>query len=130
MPNVSCIFVRSFNSLTIKFYFLMKFVTHNQSNIDVNGTHFQGYIDAEYSVLKKIFGKPTSSDGYKTDAEWEILFEDGTVATIYNWKNGKNYLGREGTPKTKITRWNVGGISKEVVEKIQDILKSNLVSSI
>ncbi len=130
MPNVNCIFVRSFNSLTIKFYFLMKFVTHNQSNIDVNGTHFQGYIDAEYSVLKKIFGKPTSSDGYKTDAEWEILFEDGTVATIYNWKNGKNYLGREGTPKTKITHWNVGGNSKVVVEKIQEVLKSNLVSSI
>jgi hypothetical protein len=108
----------------------MKFVTHNQSNIDVNGTHFQGYIDAEYSVLKKIFGKPTSSDGYKTDAEWEILFEDGTVATIYNWKNGKNYLGREGTPKTKITHWNVGGNSKVVVEKIQEVLKSNLVSSI
>ena len=130
MPNVSCIFVRSFNSLTIKFYFLMKFVTHNQSNIDVNGTHFQGYIDVEYSVLKKIFGKPTSGEGYKTDAEWEILFEDGNVATIYNWKNGKNYLGREGTPKTKITHWNVGGLSKEVVERIQDILKSNLAPSI
>ncbi len=130
MPNVSCTFVRSFNSLTIKFYFLMKFVTHNQSNIDVNGTHFQGYIDAEYRVLKKIFGKPQSDEGYKTDAEWDILFEDGTVATIYNWKNGKNYLGREGTPKTKITHWNVGGNSKEVVERIQEVLKSNLVPSI
>jgi hypothetical protein len=108
----------------------MKFVTHNQSNINVCGTHFQGYIDSEYSVLKKIFGKPASSDGYKTDAEWYIQFEDGTVATIYNWKNGKHYLGREGTAKTKITHWNVGGNSKEVVEKIQDILKSNLVPSI
>ena len=130
MPNVSCTFVRSFNSLTIKFYFLMKFVTHNQSNIDVNGTHLQGHINVEYSVLKKIFGKPTSGDEYKTDAEWDIQFEDGTVATIYNWKNGKNYLGREGTPKTKITHWNVGGNSKEVVERIQEVLKSNLVPSI
>lgn len=130
MPNVSCIFVRSFNSLTIKSYFLMKFVTHNQSKINVSGTHLQGHIDIEYSVLKKIFGKPQSDEGYKTDAEWYIQFEDGTVATIYNWKNGKNYLGREGTAKTKITHWNVGGNSKEVVEKIQDILKSNLVPSI
>ena len=130
MPNVSCTFVRSFNSLTIKSYFLMKFVTHNQSNIDVSGTHLQGHINVEYSVLKKIFGKPTLGDEYKTDAEWEILFEDGTVATIYNWKNGKNYLGRNGTAKTKITHWNVGGNSKEVVERIQEVLKSNLVPSI
>ena len=108
----------------------MKFVTHNQSNIDVNGTHLQGYISVEYRVLKKIFGKPTSGEGYKTDAEWEILFEDGNVATIYNWKNGKNYLGRNGTAKTKITDWNVGGFSKEVVERIQDVLKSNLAPSI
>ena len=108
----------------------MKFVTHNQSNIDVNGTHLQGHINVEYSVLKKIFGKPTSGDEYKTDAEWYIQFEDGTVATIYNWKNGKHYLGREGTAKTKITHWNVGGNSKEVVERIQEVLKSNLVPSI
>ena len=101
----------------------MKFVTHNQSNINISGTHLQGYINVEYSTLKKLFGKPTAGDSYKTDAEWEIQFEDGSVATIYNWKNGKNYCGKEGIPKTKITKWNIGGNDVSVVQKLESILR-------
>ena len=104
----------------------MKFVTHNQTNINVGGTHLQGYINADYSTLKKLFGKPIQGDGYKTDAEWEIQFEDGSVATIYNWKNGRNYCGKEGTPKTKITTWNIGGNDVSVVEKVNLICKFRL----
>jgi hypothetical protein len=102
----------------------MKFVTHNQSNINIGETCLQGYINVEYSTLKKLFGKPSAfGDGYKTDAEWYIQFEDGSVATIYNWKNGKNYCGKEGTPKTKITKWNIGGNDVSVVEKLESIFK-------
>ena len=76
-----------------------------------------------YSKLKKVFGEPGPSDGYKSDAEWEIEFEDGQVATIYNWKNGKNYKGYNGTPKTKITNWHIGGKSKVVLTRIEFLLK-------
>lgn len=102
----------------------MKFVTHNQSNINIGGTCLQGYINVEYKTLKKLFGKPSAfGDDFKTDAEWYIQFEDGSVATIYNWKNGKNYCGKEGIPKTKITEWNIGGNDVSVVEKLESIFK-------
>lgn len=88
----------------------MKFKTHND-NIDFQGGSLQGYITANYKDIKKVFGKPHNSDGYKADAEWDILFEDGTYVTVYNYKDGKNYLGSQGTPKTKITDWHIGGNS-------------------
>jgi len=103
----------------------MNYVTHNQKEIDVDDTCLVGQIVVSYKTLKRIFGKPTDSDGYKSDAEWEIEFEGGQVATIYNYKDGKNYNGRSGTPKTKITDWHIGGRTKEVVELIQIVINKN-----
>jgi hypothetical protein len=105
----------------------MKFTTHNQKEININGTHLQGHITADYADLKKIFGKPTIGDGYKVDAEWDIEFEDGTVATIYNWKNGRNYLCKDGLPKTKITNWNIGGHNQKVIENLEKIFGQKLL---
>lgn len=101
----------------------MKFQTHNQKNVNCGGTSLVGEIKVDYSKLKQTFGQPTESDGYKSDAEWEVEFENGVVATIYNWKNGKNYCGKNGTPKTKITNWHVGGESTEAVKLVKQALK-------
>jgi hypothetical protein len=99
------------------------FFTHNDKSIDCNGTHLQGSITATYAELKALFGKPHDGDGYKVDAEWEIEFADGTVATIYNWKDGKNYNGSSGLPKTKITDWHIGGNDKKAIQKLKELLR-------
>lgn len=102
----------------------MKYITYNnQPNIDINETHLQGYVYVNYNRLEKVFGKPTDGDRYKTDAQWGIQFEDGSVATIYNWKNGKNFCGKEGIPINEINKWNIGGHDISVVEKIKLIVK-------
>jgi hypothetical protein len=97
----------------------MNFTTHNTAEIDINGSCLQGEITAGYAELVSLFGKPHEGDGYKVDAEWDIRFEDGTVATIYNWKSGKNYCGEDGTPTEQITDWHVGGDHKRCVDKVQ-----------
>lgn len=103
----------------------MNFTTHNTEQIDVNGTHKQGHIDAKYAELVALFGEPitpTPSDEIrlsKTDAEWNLRFEDGEVATIYNWRNGKNWMGEDGIPTKQIRDWNIGGNSKCVVDRVQ-----------
>lgn len=89
----------------------------------VNGTHLQGYVRSSYDNLVELFGPPTSNgDGYKTDVEWTLEFEDGTVATIYNWKNGRNYCKDAGLPVEMMTEWNVGGHESDahlyVLEKL------------
>ncbi len=96
--------------------------THNEKSVNTGGTSLLGYVTADYADLKKAFGKPLDGDGYKVDAEWELEFPDGKVATIYNWKDGKAYCGSSGTPKTKITDWHVGGNEVEVVNRVKAIL--------
>jgi hypothetical protein len=99
----------------------MNFKTHNDGIVCTSGGWLQGYIEITYKELKAKLGKPTIGDEYKTDAEWEIKFEDGTETWIYNYKNGKNYNGSSGIPKTKITKWNIGGStekSKELIHKL------------
>jgi hypothetical protein len=101
------------------------FETHNDTEVGINRTCLQGYINAHYYRLVDFFGEPMESDGYKTDAEWQIEFEDGTVATVYNWKNGLNYCGADGTPVEYITEWNVGGKNgTDAVNKVKTALEN------
>ena len=97
----------------------MKFKTHNEVEVNINGSHLQGHIQANYADLVHLFGKPSDRfDNYKSDAEWEILFDDGSVATIYNWKNGKNYCGENGLELEEIQDWNIGGFDARAVQNV------------
>lgn len=100
----------------------MNFKTHNETNVNAGGTSLQGYVSVSYHELLSKFGEPTVGDAYKIDAEWEILFDDGKVATIYNWKDGKNYNGPDGLDVRYITNWHIGGRDKEVVSRVQELL--------
>ncbi len=99
----------------------MKWRTHNDKAIDTVGTHGQGTIQAGYEVLEQLLGKPLWGDGDKTDAEWAIEYEDGVVVTIYNWKDGRNYLGEAGYNVEDITIWHIGGMSPLALERIQNL---------
>jgi len=87
------------------------------------GTSLQGYVRVSYARLVKSFGKPLKGDGYKTDAEWVLKAPDGTIATIYNYKDGKAYLGRKGTPVRNITNWHIGGKKKVAVAWVKSSLR-------
>ena len=93
---------------------------------NVGGTSLQGYIKASYEQLLQTFGAPNPNlcDNYKTDVEWAFKFADGTVATLYNWKNGKNYNGDEGLELNDIYEWNVGGFNEKAVSRLLEKLRS------
>lgn len=92
----------------------------------ISGTCYQGEIEADYSLIIDKLGPPNDSfDNYKTDAEWSIEFEDGSVATIYNWKDGKNYLGEGGLDLCDIREWHVGGASNRVVDWVDDLINNS-----
>jgi hypothetical protein len=81
-----------------------------------------GYIwNVTRAELETVFGKPTfdeavepfSGDG-KLTVEWCLRFEDGTEATIYDWKRYEL-----GTPAmNERTDWNIGGDSFRAVELV------------
>ena len=92
-----------------------------RQSINTNGTCLQGQIAANYDDLVRAFGAPLAGDDYKTDVEWAVQV-NGTVATVYNWKNGPAYCGPDATPVEQITRWNVGGRSHAAVELVERLL--------
>lgn len=96
------------------------------------GTSFKGYFLAKYSDLVSVFGSPIDNIcNYKIDAEWIIKTPFG-IATIYNYKDGKSYLGNNGLDVINICEWHVGGkntetyvyIKNEVLKYITNRLKN------
>ena len=83
----------------------------------------QGYVVANYKTLVTLFGNSGCYDSYKSDAEWILITPYG-IATIYNYKDGKNYCGKYGTPKTKITDWHIGGNDTNVVPFIRSVIEA------
>lgn len=85
-------------------------------------TWLQGHVDTSYAHLVEVFGEPEEGDDYKTDAEWTLMTPAG-IATVYNYKDGKNYNGSAGTPTEKITDWHIGGQVSEVVNYVKEALR-------
>ena len=81
-----------------------------------NGTCLQGYITAGYDELVEKFGPPLYGpdfQGDKVTCEWCLEFEDGTVATIYDWKV-------RSTPMYNRYNWHIGGNSVDAVNRVHD----------
>lgn len=97
----------------------MTFKTHNTKAIDTVGTSLQGQIDIDYMELSNLFGIPQRFEEGKIDARWQIEFEDGLIATIYNYKTGIAYLGTEGKALRDIREWHIGGYSPEALARVQ-----------
>jgi hypothetical protein len=89
-----------------------------RKNVDVNGTYLQGHITCSYNTLCEVFGHPTGGDGYKTRAEWEGKTSDGTVFTIYDWK--------ESQPIVDVTQWHIGGRDDDAVRVVSEIVNEVL----
>jgi len=66
-----------------------------------NMTSRVGYVETYYHRLVEVFGEPDSLGGDKTTCEWCLEFEDGTIATIYDWKEYTTPMG--------LNRWHIGG---------------------
>ena len=88
----------------------MNYVT---GNYDVTGTCLQGTINTSYDRLVDLFGEPTQleADG-KVQVEWAIKFTDGTLATIYDWKEEKTV--------SAVTEWHVGGHTQHALYNVID----------
>jgi len=90
----------------------MKFTKQANPNM----THLQGYVTTDYDTLVAVFGEPDDRNGDKVTCEWRLQFEDGTVATIYDWKEYYTPLGTYD--------WHIGGMSKRAVELVQQQLRT------
>ncbi len=81
----------------------------------------RGYVNATYDELCRCFGAPTVFIGDKTNAEWFIEFEDGSVATVYDWKLDHIPLGPY--------RWHIGGFDAFAVASVHEALIESRLSN-
>ena len=83
-----------------------------------DGTCLKGYIRTTFDELTMAYGEPLPGDGYKTQAEWVLLFTmpDGEeiVATVYDWKKDCSIY--------EVTEWNIGGHDPRAPELVIDYL--------
>ena len=98
------------------------------TGLDSEGTSLQGYITATRSALIETFGMPdfmADEVGFeKVTTEWIIKFENGIVATIYDWKRYE-----EGAPAlSEVYDWHIGGNNDLAVSQVRSVLASAPVS--
>jgi hypothetical protein len=72
----------------------------NDRTNNINGTSLVGYVKTTYANLVDKLGEP-DTDFDKSTAHWSIQASDGTVATIYDYKE---YT----TPQDEYY-WHIGG---------------------
>jgi hypothetical protein len=93
----------------------------NNINTETVGTSGKGSFICEFKTLVKVLGQPLKgSDDFKTQAEWDIIYKDGTITTIYDWKQGE-----EGIEPKDVVEWNVGGNEEtKSLEHLKDLFIS------
>ena len=86
---------------------------------DVLMTHLHGEMVISFQKIVDILGQPNGShDSYKSSAQWQIVTPFG-MGTIYDYKEGKSYLGRaEGKARKDIVNWHIGAHNKATADCI------------
>jgi len=109
-----------------------------KTNKSLDGTSFHGAtFSATLADLQIILGAPnhTSDHHDKVQNEWELELEDGTVFSVYDWKEYRRYTDKE------TIEWHIGGMNQKDTFVAQDTLvealdtmnappKSNLFQSV
>jgi len=86
------------------------------------GTHFFASIKGLFfNQLTELFGKPIENETENTDTryQWLIEFEDGLLATIYDWK--VDY--EKNSVWTQPIEWHIGGHDPRVMDRIYKITR-------
>jgi hypothetical protein len=89
----------------------------------IDGTSLQGEISTTKAQLIATFGAPNWDNGdesQKVTIEWAMVFEDGTLATIYDWKRYE-----DGAPELydEIV-YNIGGMTVEAAVRVKEVLET------
>ena len=101
----------------------MDFVTHNDTDIETDFSSLRGHIQTTLANLIDVFGEPTRfGEGDKVTVQWEVRFDNGIVATIYDWKRYK--LGTPGLHESE--EYNIGGFDFDAVTLVREALQKRV----
>ena len=96
-----------------------------KTNKSLDGTSFHGAtFNATLADLQVILGAPNSGGDHhdKVQNEWELELEDGTVFSVYDWKEYRRYTDKE------TIEWHIGGMNLKDTFVAQDTLVEALAT--
>ena len=101
----------------------MRKLNDSESHL-INGTSFHDVtIKTSINQLIKVLGEPSIQDNTgedKVNVEWEVITDDGTVGTIYDWKEYRRLDGDD------LVEFHIGGHNKSDTLIIKNELKQLL----
>ena len=84
---------------------------------NMNMSSLKGEFPITYAELVEIFGRPNhgpNADLDKTTCEWMLEFEDGTKASIYDYRTSSTPMGEY--------EWHIGGYDAKAYTHVVDII--------
>ena len=96
-----------------------------RTNKSLDGTSFHGAtFSATLADLQVILGEPsnTGNSNDKVQNEWDLELEDGTVFSVYDWKEYRRYTDKE------TIEWHIGGMNLKDTFVAQDALVEALAT--
>jgi hypothetical protein len=96
-----------------------------RTNKSLDGTSFHGAtFSATLADLQVILGAPNNGGDHhdKVQNEWELELEDGTVFSVYDWKEYRRYTDKE------TIEWHIGGMNLKDTFVAQDTLVEALAT--
>ena len=115
-----------------------KIITSN--NRLLTSHHLQAEVICSFKDLTSLFGRPFSYKkfGSAIDVQWAFVLDSGEIVTLYNWKNGPNYMTDNYRQKSvfaayaryrriyklkDITEWNIGAENPEPAYYIKRVIE-------
>ena len=93
---------------------------------ETTGTWLQGSVLTTRAKLTETFGEPVHYEASKITLQWGVKFDDGTIATIYDWKRYE--LGTPDIDEEII--YNIGGLDLGAVRNVKEALKPKIEHSV
>ena len=101
----------------------MKVLRSDEVNSKANGTYYIDWTTTSYFSLINSFGLPTygKSADNKVLCEWVLESDNGSIATIYDYKSDTN------DPEF-VTRWHLGGNehSYDFIQKVKEKIRKSV----
>jgi len=94
-----------------------------------NGGYLQLHVTAGFNKLVEILGEPNSEgDNYKVSTMWLVEDENGSVCTIYDYKETNLYdndqISVDEFRNQPEYKWHIGGNDQVIAEKLRTYIMS------
>jgi len=94
---------------------------------EILGTYYMGMMLSSFPYLVEKLGEPLRNTiTSKVDVEW-VVTDGDRIFTVYNYKDGKNYLGDDGKSVERINSWCIGGKNPASWELLKEVFPDKVL---